>query len=103
LYYYLNVLRRAAKIGFHRRASQTPDEFSIVMERNLTEAREDMAFLTDAFKEARYSRHEVAPDAVRRVRDGWQRIKRDLRVLAHPTKRPVVQRDDARRDDVEKD
>ena len=95
LYYYLNVLQRAAKVGFHRRASQTPDEFGVVLERNLHETREDMAFLTDAFKEARYSRHDVDPTVVQRARAGWQRIKRDLQVLAHPTRRPVVPRDDA--------
>ena len=109
LYYYLNVLRRAAKTGFHRRVSQTPDEFSVILERNLPEAREDMAFLTDAFKEARYSRHEVEPAVVRRARAGWQRIKRELRFLAHPTKRPadtvrpVAPRDDSQRGDRQQD
>jgi hypothetical protein len=92
VYYYLNVLRRAAKAGFHRSASQTPDEFSVILERNLPETGEDMAFLTDAFKEARYSRHEVQPTVVQRVRAGWQRIKRDLQLLAHPTRMPYVRR-----------
>jgi hypothetical protein len=98
LYYYLNVLRRAAKVGFHRHASQTPNEFSAILERNLPEAREDMAFLTDAFTEARYSRHEVGPAVVQRARAGWQRIKHDLQVLAHPTRRPVVPRPTQRAD-----
>jgi hypothetical protein len=92
LYYYLNVLQRAAKVGFHRRASQTPDEFSVVLERNLLEADEDMAFLTEAFDEARYSRHPIEPALVRRVRAGWRRIRRDLQIVAHPTRTQYARR-----------
>jgi hypothetical protein len=103
LYYYLNVLQRAAKVGFRRRASQTPDEFSVVLERNLPEAHEDMAFLTDAFDEARYSRHPIEPGVVRRVRAGWQRIRRDLRIVAHPTRAPHVQRPPAAQRDESND
>jgi hypothetical protein len=96
LYYYLNAIRRAGKAGFVRRVSQTPDEYGAILERNLPDACEDVAFLTDAFKEARYSPHTVEPVVVQRARAGWQRVKQALRVLAHPTERPPVQGDASR-------
>jgi hypothetical protein len=86
LYYYLNVVRRANKAGLVRRASQTPDEYGVILERNLPDTCEDVAFLTDAFKEARYSSHTVEPVVVHRARAGWQRVKRALWVLAHPVR-----------------
>jgi hypothetical protein len=87
LYYYLNVVHRANRAGFHRRVSQTPQEYSSVLRRNLPEAREEMDTLTDAFVEARYSLHPVESDRVRQARTGWQRLKQVLRKLGRPRRR----------------
>jgi hypothetical protein len=87
LYYYLNVVHRANRAGFHRRVSQTPQEYSTVLRRNLPEVREETDTLTDAFVEARYSLHPVESDTVRQARTGWQRLKQVLRKLGRPRRR----------------
>jgi hypothetical protein len=79
LYYYLSVVRRAHRRGIDRRGSQTPFEFSADLAPRLTAAEGDMDALTDAFVEARYSRHDVPDVEVNRVRTSWQRVKAALR------------------------
>ncbi len=87
LYYYLNVVHRANRAGFIRRASQTPNEYSAVLRRNLPETEAEMQALTDAFVEARYSPHTIEPDMVRQARTEWQRLKQVLRKLGRPKRR----------------
>ncbi|HEX6509667.1 MAG TPA: DUF4129 domain-containing protein, partial [Chloroflexota bacterium] len=79
LYYYLSVVRRAGRQGLPRLGSQTPREFAAGLAPHLSEAAPDMEHLTDAFVEARYSRHEVAVSQVDRIRASWQRIRAALR------------------------
>lgn len=81
LYYYLSIVRRAGEQGIPRRRSETPYEYNATLESCLPDARLEMAQLTAAFVEARYSRHEVAPDEARRVQTCWQRVKRALQLL----------------------
>ena len=81
LYYYLSILRRAAQRGFPRRPAQTPYEYHADLEPQLPEAHLEMALLTQAFVEARYSQHPIAPEQARRVRADWQRVKAALRAL----------------------
>ena len=83
LYYYLSIVRRAGQQGFPRRHHQTPHEFSTTLESNLPQLEEDIETLTQAFIEARYSRHELAPDQEQRVRANWERVKSALRALKH--------------------
>ena len=81
LYYYLSTLRRASRQGYPRHPHQTPGEYQATLEPNLPQAQDEMRELTQAFVEARYSRHEVAPDQDRRVRASWERVKAALRAL----------------------
>lgn len=81
LYYYLSVLHRAAKQGFSRRPAETPDEYRATLRPNLPEAQGEMDQLTQAFIEARYSRHTIEPDDARHVRSSWQQVKAALRAL----------------------
>lgn len=81
LYYYLSVLHRAAKQGLPRRPAETPDEYRATLRPNLPEAQGEMDQLTQAFIEARYSRHTIEPDDARHVRSIWQRVKAALQAL----------------------
>jgi hypothetical protein len=81
LYYYLSVLRRADERGIPRRPAQTPDEYRARLGPSLPQAEEEVNQLTDAFVEARYSRHTVEREQARRVRESWQRVKAALRAL----------------------
>ena len=79
LYYYLSILHRARQHGIPRRAAQTPHEYSATLEPSLPEAQQEMGTLTDAFVEARYSRHTIGSDRASRVRASWQQVKAALR------------------------
>ncbi len=79
LYYYLSILRRAGRLGFRRRRSQTPEEYDAMLGPYLPHARQDMDALTQAFVEARYSLHPVGRDRERQTRTRWQRVKAALR------------------------
>jgi len=81
LYYYLSILRRAGQQGFPRQRAQTPHEYDAILGPNLPQAQQEMALLTQAFVEARYSRHTFDREQARRVRADWQRVKAALRAL----------------------
>jgi hypothetical protein len=81
LYYYLSIVRRAGERGFPRRRNQTPYEYDTLLEPNLPHAQQDMASLTHAFVEARYSRREIEPDRAGQIQTYWQRVKAALQAL----------------------
>jgi len=81
LYYYLSVLRRAGRQGFPRRRGQTPYEYDADLAPSLPLARREMGALTQAFVEARYSRHSFGRERARRVRAEWQQVKKALRLM----------------------
>lgn len=81
LYYYLSILRRAGQQGYPRRHHQTPQEYQATLEPNLPQSQEDIASLTEAFIEARYSTHKIDLERDQRVRDNWKRVKAALRAL----------------------
>jgi hypothetical protein len=81
LYYYLSILRRADQQGLPRRPTQTPHEYYVSLEPSLPQAQQEMDVLTQAFVEARYSRHVVEPDWARRVQANWQRVKAALQAI----------------------
>jgi len=81
LYYYLSILRRAGQRGFPRQRAQTPHEYDVNLAPNLPAAQQEMTLLTQAFVEARYSRHAFDRERARRVRADWQRVKAALRAL----------------------
>lgn len=77
--YFLNILRRAQRQGLGRKGSQTPREFAAHIGKQVPEAGNEMTALTEAFLEARYSRHAVAEREVERARSSWQRVRTALR------------------------
>jgi hypothetical protein len=81
LYYYLSILKRAGQQGYPRYHAQTPREYDAALEPHLPQAQEEMALLTEAFLEARYSQHPIDHEYARRVQDDWERVKAALRAL----------------------
>ncbi len=79
--YYLRLLHRADRQGFPRERRQTPAEYQSALVPRLPEVADDLAGLTGAFVEARYSRHEVTPDEAGRARAAWRRLQTALRAL----------------------
>ncbi len=76
---YLAAVRRADERGVPRRESETPLEFAVDLKENWPEAETDVDVLTDAFLEARYSRHDIDDDAVGPLRRTWRRMRSQLR------------------------
>ena len=81
LYYYLSIVRRADRQGLPRRRPQTPAEYRATLATTVPQAERDVRELTEAFEEARYSLHDVAPPRVSRARANWQRVKAALQAL----------------------
>lgn len=81
LYYYLSILRRAARQGYPRGGSQTPYEYEADLAPEVPQAQEEMDRLTDSFVEARYSTHPIELEQERRVRAAFRRIRAVLRSL----------------------
>jgi hypothetical protein len=81
LYYYLSILRRASKLGLSRHRAQTPNEYDTILRPHLDQAQQEMTQLTQAFVEARYSRHAFDREQDKQVRTRWQQVKAALRAL----------------------
>ena len=86
LFYYLSMLERARRLGVGRRATQTPLEYEATLAQYLRSrgepaAEEDVAALTEAFDEARFSLHPLAASRGQQARLSWQRLKAVLRGL----------------------
>jgi hypothetical protein len=80
LFLYLMMLRRGQESGMPRKPSQTPFEYEERLESDLPDVDVDLKSMTEAFVEARYSRHPITPDRARHVYSYWERIKRALRL-----------------------
>ncbi|MFQ6058053.1 MAG: DUF4129 domain-containing protein [Anaerolineae bacterium] len=78
-YFYLSIVKRAARLGQPRQIYQTPYEYTASLGAHLPEAVPDLATLTQAFVEARYSRHPVTKEEANLVKRHWQRVKAALR------------------------
>jgi hypothetical protein len=77
-FYYLAMVRRGGEQGIPRQPSQTPSEYAASLDKALPSASEDIDSLTDAFVEARYSRHEIGAGKAELVKDLWRRIRHAL-------------------------
>ncbi len=77
-YFYLSVLRRAARQGYARPVSMTPSEYQETLANRLPEVSAEVRELTRAFNEARYSEHSIGRKDARSIRAIWGRIKREL-------------------------
>ena len=81
LYYYLSVLHRAGQRGVPRRHAQTPREYEDALNPRLPEAQQDLAQLTEAFIEARYSLHTFDRKHDQQARAHWKRVRAALQAL----------------------
>lgn len=81
LYYYWSVLRRAHRVGLARRMSQTPYEYCDSLGPHICQTEHDLARLTDAFVQARYSSRPLASDEDGRARVYWQRVRSALQSI----------------------
>jgi hypothetical protein len=79
VFFYLALIRRGGERGLARRSAQTPYEYEETIKAALQGAEEDLAGLTDAFVEARYSRHGVTPDQANKVQRWWEGLRKKLR------------------------
>ena len=77
-YYYLSVVRRSAQQGFGRPPARTPLEYEETLRRELADVAEDVHALTEAFVEARYSAHDVAPQYARVLQGVWRQVRKAL-------------------------
>ncbi len=73
------MVRRGEEFGLPRGPSQTPYEYKLKLQASLPEIDQDLAAMTEAFYEARYSQHEIGEDQVGWVRRLWDRIRKSLR------------------------
>ena len=74
-FYYHALLRRGDETGLSRINSQTPEEYAITLEKSLPTVENEIASLTDAFNEARYSNHHFQPEDTKRVKKYWEQIR----------------------------
>lgn len=65
--HYLSTLRRADKAGLGRRQTDTPYEYDTTTASHLRGGTEELSALTEAFVEARYSRHDIGPEQADRA------------------------------------
>lgn len=91
LYYYLSILRRAARQGYPRSSSQTPYEYDAKLGPNVPQAEEELDRLTEVFVETRYSTHPVGAAEEKRVRADWKRVRSALRALKGRLERAGVE------------
>jgi hypothetical protein len=80
-YFYRSTLRRAAEGGLRRGAAQTPYEYGASLARQLPEAGQDIAELTESFVLAEYSPRLIERGDAQRARGPWARMRRRLRAL----------------------
>jgi hypothetical protein len=79
IFYYLALVRRGSEAGVPRQPSQTPYDYSRSLALDVPEVSDSVSEITDAFVDARYSRHDVATEQAERVKQYWERIRRALR------------------------
>ncbi len=78
-FYYHALLRRGDETGLARQKSQTPEEYAATLEHSLPNIEDEIASLTDAFNQARYSRHPVETEDAATVKSYWEQIRQVFR------------------------
>jgi hypothetical protein len=79
LYYYLNIVERAARHGAVRQKHQTPFEYETDLSQTVPEAQPAVNLLTQAFVRARYSQEIFERTQAGLAKVLWQQIRRELR------------------------
>ena len=82
LFFYLALVRRSKERGISRGESQTPYEYEKSLLSAFPDADEELAGITGAFVEARYSLHPIEEHQASKVRGWWQRLRRLLNQAA---------------------
>lgn len=77
--YYLEAVGQAADEGAPRPAHKTPLEYARDLEATWPEAETDVAGLTEAFLDARYTEHDIGEPAAAEAENTWRRLVRALR------------------------
>jgi hypothetical protein len=75
LFYYLALIRRGSEAGMPRKPYQTPNDYEVGLIQKLPGSETDLDAMTQAFVEARYSRHPVNQDTVGLVRHAWEHVR----------------------------
>jgi hypothetical protein len=78
-FYYHALLRRGEETGLSRQGSQTPEEYAATLERSLPTIETEIDSLTEAFNEARYSRHAIETEDASMVKNYWEQIRKVFR------------------------
>lgn len=82
-YYYLSLLHRAEEAGMPRQGAETPLHYAPRLAERLhadDDGRHAIEELTDAFVQVRYAGEHVAPTRVEQLKQGWQQLRRLLRL-----------------------
>jgi len=85
-YFYLSILRRAARAGHARRSHQTPYEYGQDLADDLPEVASEVTNLTQAFVEARYSQRVQDEQEANVIKEVWQRVRATLTRRRHSLK-----------------
>jgi hypothetical protein len=78
-FYYHALLRRGEETGLSRQGSQTPKEYAVELERSLPTVEDEITSITEAFDEARYSRHSIEDRDSVSVKSYWEKIRKVFR------------------------
>ena len=76
---YLTLVQIGKENGIHRKAGQTPYQYSQELAHNLPDVTPEVSDLTEAFVEARYSQHPVEEEKISPLHREWERIKNAFR------------------------
>jgi hypothetical protein len=79
VWYYVGMLRRAARTGRPRTPEQTPYEYGTVLAPRMRRNVDDLHALTEAYVEARYTPLEPTQERASAVRAIWRRVIAGLR------------------------
>lgn len=79
IFYYLALIRRAREAGLPRQENQTPYEYARCLSASLVEGKDGVDTMTEAFIEARYSRHDIPAKAARQAESVWETIRQVLK------------------------
>jgi hypothetical protein len=91
-YFYLSVLRRAARVGHAREPQQTPYEYGPALAKCLPEMASEVTTLTQAFVEARYSQRVQDEQEANVIKKIWQRVRATLTRRRHSEQGEMIAR-----------
>jgi hypothetical protein len=72
---YANLVRLATRAGYPRAQTQTPYEYLEVLFEVLPGGEADLVLITEAYVNAHYGQAPESREELRRIREGWDRIK----------------------------